>query len=370
MGKIQNPGASVDENIQDIYLAIAEHIKRARSNIVKSVNSEQVIAYWHIGKIIVEKEQQGQSRADYGKKLIKELANRLNKEFGQGFGATNLSHMKRFYLSYPDRIFHEPREKSLQVEFSPNLSWTHYRILMRESRKEVRHFYEIEAVKNHWSTPQLERQMTSFLFERLANSKDEKSVMELANKGQTIEKAEDTLKSPVVLDFLGYKEHHTYTESDLETAIIDHLQEFLLEMGRGFAFVARQKRLTIEGDYFKPDLIFYHTVLKCYVVIDLKTGKLTHENVGQMMMYVNYYDREVKQGDDNPTIGLLLCAEKNEAVVKYTLPENNQQIFSRKYQLHLPTVEELEQEVQREYIEATEQLEQSKKISEENDDAD
>jgi len=202
--------------------------------------------------------------------------------------------------------------------------------------------------------------VSSFLFERLAASKDEKSVMKLANKGQIIERPEDTLKSPVVLDFLGYKDHHSYTETQLEKTIINHLQDFLLEMGRGFAFVARQKRITIDGDYFRPDLIFYHTVLKCYVILDLKTSRLNHGDVGQMIMYVNYYDREIKLDDDNPTIGLLLCAEQNEAVVKYTLPEGNQQIFSRKYQLHLPTVEELKQEVQREYKEAKERLEQSK----------
>lgn len=220
---------------------------------------------------------------------------------------------------------------------------------MRELRPEVRRFYEIEAGKNGWSTPQLERQMTSFLFERLAASKDEAGVLRLASEGQVIEKAEDSLKSPYILDFLGYKDHHQYTETQLETAIIDHLQEFLLEMGCGFTFVARQKRIAVDGDYFKPDLILYHTFLKCYTIVDLKTSRLTHGDIGQMMMYVNYYDREVKQKSEGPTIGLLLCAEQNEAVVKYTLPTDSQQIFSRKYQLHLPTEEALKQEVQREY---------------------
>ena len=351
--------SSISEDMEDIYQTVVGHIRGARANVIQAVNAEQVIAYWHIGKKIIEKEQQGQDRADYGKQLIKELSKRLNKEFGGGFGQTNLSYMRRFYLTYPNRIFHEPREKFQNVDFNRNLSWAHYRILMRETRNDVRSFYELEAIKNHWSTVQLERQMSSFLFERILGSKDEKEVIKLANKGQVIEKPEDVLKSPFVLDFLGYKDHHSYTETQLEGAIISHLQDFLLEMGRGFAFVARQKRITIDGDHFRPYLIFYHTILKCHIIIDLKTARLEHGDVGQMMMYVNYFDREIKQQDDNPTIGLLLCAEHNEAVVKYTLPEDNQQIFSRKYQLHLPTVEELKQEIEREYQEAKERFEKN-----------
>jgi predicted nuclease of restriction endonuclease-like (RecB) superfamily len=368
MSKIQPSDLPFDQDLHDVYQPIAHYIRRARSNVLKSVNTEQVLAYWHIGKTLVEKEQEGKIRADYGKKLIKELSSRLNDEFGKGFGSSNLAYMKQFYLTYPNRIFHEPRGKSAQANFSQNLSWTHYRLLMRETRKEARSFYEIEAEKNSWSTPQLERQMTTFLYDRLAASKDEKGVMRLANKGQTIEKPEDALKNPVILSFLGYKEHHTYTETQLESAIIDHLQEFLLEMGRGFAFIARQKRLTIEGDYFKPDLIFYHTILKSYVIIDLKTDRLKHENIGQMMMYVNYFDRKIKQPDDNPTIGLLLCAAQNESVVKYTLPENNNQIFARKYQLHLPTIEELKQELQREYQDAKKQIEKNEEAPNDDDD--
>jgi predicted nuclease of restriction endonuclease-like (RecB) superfamily len=329
------------------------------------VNQEQIIAYWHIGRIIFEKEQKGKARAEYGKKLIEVLSKKLNQEFGKGFSAGTLRNIRQFYLVYQDRIRSEPRSKSYTLGFYKNLSWTHYRQLMRESRKEVRRFYEIEAAKNHWSTTQLERQMTSFLYERLAASKDEKAVLKLANEGQTINKPEDALKDPMVLDFLGYKEHHTYTETQLESAIINHLQEFLLELGRGFAFIGRQKRITIEGEHFRPDLIFYHTILKCYCIIDLKITRLTHGDVGQMMMYVNYYDREIKQADDNPTIGILLCAKQNKSVVKYTLPENNHQIFSRTYQFHLPTVEELKQEVEREYKEASEYLEKHSEDSNE-----
>ncbi|WP_440993215.1 PDDEXK nuclease domain-containing protein [Cysteiniphilum litorale] len=339
-------------NIEALYDQIAEHIKKARSNVLRAVNHEQVIAYWHIGKHIVMEEQKGQDRQQYGTYLIKQLSEKLTRHFGRGFSISNLKYIRQFYLTYHNRISHEARDQSQHIEFNPNLSWTHYRLLMSESRPSVRDFYEIEAAKNHWSTPQLERQMTSFLYERLAASKDEKGLIQLANHGQVIETPEDALKSPVVLDFLGYKEHHQYTESDLESAILDHLQEFLLEMGKGFAFVSRQKRITMDGEYFRPDLVFYHTILKAYCIIDIKAGKrINHGDVGQMMMYVNYYDREIKQSDDNPTIGLLLCAGENEAAVKYTLPEDNKQIFARKYQFHLPTQEELKVEIQREYQE-------------------
>ncbi|MFN3233842.1 MAG: YhcG family protein [Gammaproteobacteria bacterium] len=357
MKDINTPDNDSNElTIENIYSAIAKHIHQARTNVIKAVNAEQVLAYWHIGKIIVTQEQAGENRARYGKALLENLSTRLQKDFGKGFGITNLKYMRQFYLTYQNRIGHEVRDEFDIEGFDENLSWTHYRLLIKELRPEVRRFYEIEASKNGWSTPQLERQMTSFLFERLAASKDTKSIMKLASDGQIIQKPEDSLKNPYVLDFLGYKEHHSYTETDLESAIIDHLQDFLLELGSGFAFIARQKRITVEGEIFKPDLIFYHTILKCYTIIDLKTTRLKHENVGQMMMYVNYYDREVKRKDDNPTIGLLLCAEHNETAVKYTLPEGNQQIFSRKYQLHLPTIEELKQEVEREYKEAIQRL--------------
>ena len=351
---------SIDKTIEKVYQSIAGHILKARANILKSVNHEQVIAYWMIGKNIVEQEQLGESRANYGKALLENLSQRLNQEFGKGFGVTNLKYMRQFYLTYQNRIRHKPCDEFSVPEFNPNLSWSHYRILMRETRLESRSFYEIEAANNHWSVPQLQRQMGSFLFDRLSASQDEQSVLALANKGHVIEKAEDSLKDPVILEFLGYKEHHTYTETDLESAIINHLQDFLLEMGKGFAFIGRQKRITIEGDHFYPDLIFYHAILQSYIIIVLKINKLTHGDVGQMQMYVNYYDRDVKQKDDNPTIGLLLCAEKNDAVVKYTLPENNKQIFSRKYQLHLPTIEQLKEEVKREYQEAKMMLEKEK----------
>lgn len=342
-----------------------DYVEQARKNVLKSVNHEQTVAYWKIGRLIFEKEQQGKERAGYGAELLKTLSERLTKEFKRGFSVTNLKYMRQFYQIYKDRISHkacdQSGEESNSLNLNENLGWSHYRTLMAEPREEVRHFYEIEAAKNHWSVPQLKRQMNSFLYERLAASRDEKDVMKLANEGQVITKPEEALKDPVVLDFLGYKQHHKYTEHDLESGLIDHLQEFLLEMGRGFAFVGRQKRLTINGKHYYPDLVFFHTVLRCYIIVDCKIVELEHGDVGQMMLYVNYYDREVKLPDDNPTIGLLLCPDKDDAIVKYMTPKEDQQIFARKYQFHLPTVEELKDEVKREYQEVLEQINQTKK---------
>lgn len=342
-------------DFDDVCTKAITYVHRARERVLKSVNHEQVVASWNIGRLIVEKEQEGQLRAGYGQKLLTQLSERLNFEFGRGFSLTNLKYMRQFYQTYKNRIGHKPCDQS-KLSFNENIGWSHYRTLMSVSRSEVRDFYEKEAIKNHWSVPQLKRQMHSFLYERLAASKDEQGVMRLASEGQIISKPEDALKDPVVLDFLGYKEHHQYTEYDLETGIINHLQEFLLEMGRGFAFMERQKRITLNGKHYYPDLIFFHTVLRCYVVIDLKIVELSHADVGQMLLYVNYYDREIKLPDDNPTIGLLLCPDKDDAIVQYMTPKDDKQIFARKYQLHLPTVEELKKEVTKEYNQVLDKL--------------
>ena len=252
-------------------------------------------------------------------------------------------------------IFHALRGKSAQIEFwkpgklHPNLSWTHYRTLLRVDRAEPRAFYEIEDLKNNWSARELERQKNSLLYERLALSKDKKGLMKLATKGHNVQKPVDIFKDPVVIEFLGLPESPKLVETDLEQALINNLQLFLLELGKGFAFVARQERLTLEGDHFYIDLVFYHTVLKCYVIIDLKTGKLTHQDLGQLQLYVNYYDRERWTEGDNPTLGLILCADKNDAVVKYTLgPDQEKKIFASRYKLHLPTEAELKTEIRRE----------------------
>ena len=363
-------------------------LERARANVVRSVNSQMVIAYWLIGQEIVEEEQQGKKRAEYGKRLIEELSRNLTERYGKGFSVSNLWSFRQFYLAYVDRrpeILH-PKGRELERRkklhptggelplaekgrsmgdelqdsksyppgdesprgFFPDLSWSHYRALMRVENEHARSFYELEAAGNRWNKRQLERQIHSFYYERLLKSRDKAGMKELANQGEAAEQPMDVIKDPYVLEFLDLPESPRLVESELESALISRLQEFLLELGAGFAFMGRQKRLTLDGDHFYPDLIFYHTRLKCYVVIDLKVDKLSHGDLGQMQMYVNYYDREVRAPEDNPTVGLILCAEKNDAVVRYVLGEENEQIFASRYKLHLPSEKELRLELQRE----------------------
>lgn len=318
------------------YSRIHRIIENARGNIMRSVNSEMVQTYWLIGKEIVEEEQKGKGRAEYGKKLLENLAMRLRVDFGEGFDETNLRKIRQFYLIYPIR-------DALRLE----LSWTHYRILMRVDNTNARTFYEIETVKNNWSSRELERQKGSLLFERLALSKDKKAVKRLAVKGQETQTYEDVIKDPYVLEFTGLSPNIKLYENKLEQALIDNLSRFLLELGKGFTFVARQKRISLDGDHFYIDLVFYHVILKCYVLIDLKVGKLSHQDIGQLQMYVNYYDRDVKGTDDSPTVGLLLCENKKDAVVRYTLPQKNKQIFASRYKLYLPSEIELRKEMEK-----------------------
>ena len=324
---------------KEVYERIRKIIESARGNIARAVNTEMVMAYWHIGKEIVEEEQLGRSRAGYGEKLLASLAQRLSKDFGKGFDDSNLWNMRKFYQTYP--ILDAVRRE---------LSWTHYRILMRVEKPEARSFYEIECVKNNWSARELERQKGSLLFERLALSKNKKGLLTLAQRGQELASYEDMIKDPYVLEFTGLSAQSKLYENKLEQALIDNLSKFLLELGRGFTFVARQKRISLDGDHFYIDLVFYNTMLKCYVIIDLKIGKLVHQDIGQMQMYVNYYDREVKQSDDNPTVGLILCEDKRDSVVRYTLSKNNKQIFTSRYKLYLPTEKELVRELRRERL--------------------
>jgi predicted nuclease of restriction endonuclease-like (RecB) superfamily len=347
------------KRLDAIYKNIASYIHTARNNVLQTVNIEIVKAYWLIGKDIVEEEQAGKQRAEYGSFLLKEISLRLTKEFGQGFGRSTLADIRKFYLAY--QKVHAVRGQSEKQEFMPRLSWTHYRSLMRESRKEVREFYETESIKNCWSSRELERQMGSLLFDRLAKSKDKKGLMKLVYKGQEVTKPEDAIKDPVVLEFLGLPETHKLVESKLEEALISNLQNFLLELGKGFAFVARQKRLTLDGNHFYADLVFYHTMLKAYVIIDLKTTALSHSDLGQMQLYVNYFNREVRTEGDNPTIGLILCTGKSNAMVKYFFDGENKNIFASKYQFHLPTEKELEEELKREINEVKYQLQYEKR---------
>jgi len=319
------------------YKDIKDILEKARVKSFKAVNAAMVQAYWHIGKVIVEEEQKGAERAEYGKGLIQGLADRLSSEFGKGFDERNLWFMRSFYLAYP-------KVNALRSE----LSWTHYRLLLRVEKPEARAFYEAETVNVQWSTRELERQICSLLFERLALSRDKKGVLELAKKGHHIAAPSDIVKDPYVLEFLGLEKHEKHLEKDIEQALIDKLQQFLLELGKGFSFVSRQQRITLDGDHFYIDLVFYNRLTRCYVLVDLKVGKLTHQDIGQMQMYVNYYKRTQMIEGENEPIGILLCAEKNKAVVKFTLPEGQKQIYISKYISYLPTEKELRAEIMRE----------------------
>jgi predicted nuclease of restriction endonuclease-like (RecB) superfamily len=279
-------------------------------------------------------DQKGKHRAEYGKRILENLSLRLTSDFGAGFDLSNLWKIRKFYLTFPIL-------DALRLE----LSWSHYRVLMHIENRNARSFYEIESAKNNWSGRELVRQKGSLLFERLALSKDKAGLMRMAKKGQEIQTTQDLIKDPFILEFVGLPTTSKLYESNLEQALFDNLSRFLLELGKGFTFVGRQKRLTLDGDHFYIDLVFYNTILKCYVLIDLKIGKLTHQDIGQMQMYVNYYDRDVKQKGDNPTVGLLLCEDKKEAVVRYTLPKGNRHIFASKYKLTLPSEKELRKEL-------------------------
>lgn len=316
---------------KDIYEEIKNLLTSARNNITSNINSTMAKTYFLIGKRIVEEEQSGKERAIYGDELIKNLSLRLTKDFGKGFSKTNLKQMKSFYLIYG-------KGQTLSDQFK--LSWSHYLILMRMENIEERNFYEIESIQNNWSLRELRRQIDSALYERLILSRDKEKVKELALKGQIIEKPEDIVKDPYILEFLGLEEQSNYSENRLETEIINNLEKFLLELGKGFTFVGRQVRFTFDEKHFRVDLVFYNRILKCFVLIDLKIGEVTHQDLGQMQMYVNYYDRYVKLPDENKSIGIIICREKNDTLVKLTLPEDNKQIFASKYMTVIPSKEE------------------------------
>jgi predicted nuclease of restriction endonuclease-like (RecB) superfamily len=307
-------------------------LNKARTEIVSNVNKTMVYTYYEIGRIIVEEEQKGKGRAEYGQQLIEDLSEKLSFEFGKGFSSTNIKQMRSFYQIYS-------KGQTASDEFS--LSWSHYLKLMRIEDENERKFYEIEAFKNKWSLKELQRQYDSALYTRLALSIDKEKVLELAEKGLVVEKPKDAIKDPYVLEFIGLPDKSIYSESELEQKLIDKLEYFLLELGTGFTFVARQKRISFDEKHFRIDLVFYNRILKCFVLIDLKIGELKHQDIGQMQMYVNYYDREIKLAEENRTIGIILCQNKSEAVVQYTLPENNEQIFASKYQTVLPSKEDL-----------------------------
>lgn len=293
--------------------------------------------YWQIGKVIFEEEQQGKERAGYGEFLIKSISETLQPQLGSGFSVRQLERYRQFFRTFP-----------IASALRTQLGWTHYKTLISIGNNDKREFYIAEATKNNWTARQLERQVNSQLFERLLISNDLQSVLAVAREEKLPSEATEIIKDPMVLEFLGLKREAAYYEKDLETAIITHLHDFLLELGNGFSFVARQKRIHLDGDEFFIDLVFYNRLLQCFVLFEIKTTKLTHQDLGQLQMYVNYYDRLEKQDFENPTIGILLCADKNDAVVKITLPTNNQTIVAAKYQLYLPTEQQLIAEVRKE----------------------
>ncbi len=390
----------ISNSNKELYAQVVTLLQSAKGQVLRTVNQTMVLTYFEIGRLLVEEEQGGEEKAQYGKELLKGLSKVLTKEFGKGFSVTNLERMRLFYQVY--RISATPlpisentdiasldesnRKSSTVLPISEDeqkqqtssvvsikkgqtvsdqsnqekvevaqkhqflLSWSHYLKLMRIDDLAERQFYEIESKKNNWSVRELNRQYDSALYTRLALSRDKKEVQKLSEKGHVIEKPQDVIKDPYILEFLGLPELTAYSENDLEQEIINKLEHFLLELGNGFTFVARQKRISLDDTHFRIDLVFYNRILKCFVLIDLKIGELKHQDLGQMQMYVNYYDRELKLEDENNTIGIVLCKNKRESVVEYTLPENNEQIFASKYQTVLPSKEDLKSIINRQNI--------------------
>lgn len=323
------------QDIQSLYNEVREIIASARQSAVRSVDFYRVQMCWNIGKRILETEQEGKERAEYGTYLLKNLAKKLEPEYGTGFSYRQLQFCRQFYRMYPIA-------NALRSQFN----WTQYRLLLAIPDDYKREYYELEAVNNGWTAREMERQINSQLYERLLLSNDKESVLAVARKERIPQQPQEIIKDPMVLEFLGLERKSSYYEKDLEQALITHLQKFLLELGNGFTFVARQKRILIEDDEFFADLVFYNRLLRCFVVIELKTEKLTHQDLGQLQMYVNYYDRVEKLPDENPTIGILLCTAKNDTVVKMSLPEDNASILASQYQLYLPTQDQLKTEVE------------------------
>lgn len=352
-----------DTELQKLCTESVELIHYARNLVVKHVNTVQIMTYYSLGRWIVETQQKGEKRAKYGSEILKKLSKKLQDEFGKGFAVDTLKQARRFYLFYKERISEtmfslfaiqksETVSHFFEKEFPFIVSWSHYVLLMRIENDSERSFYEIESAKEGWSVRTLQRQYNSSLYERLALSRDKEGVLRLATEGNIIVKPSDIIKQSTVLEFLGMEEKTNYSESDLETALINKLQKFLLELGKGFLFEARQKRFTYDEDNYYVDLVLYNRLLRCYVLVDLKIDKLTHQDLGQMQMYVNYYDRYEKTADENPTIGILLCKEKNNALVEITLPKDAN-IYASEYKLYLPDKKLLQQKLNEWFEEET-----------------
>ncbi|WP_373518802.1 YhcG family protein [Pricia sp.] len=329
-----------DKEHQDLFERISGILNMARQLVVQTVNHTMVYGYFEIGRAIVEGRQHGGERASYGKSVLKRVSAELTARFGRGFSVDNLERMRKFYLTYPDRISATPLRKlgkkgNLPMDFP--LSWSHYLKLMQIDDNDERRFYELESTTNNWSLKELKRQSDSALYHRLALSRDKKGVAELSKKGQVVVKPEDSIKDPYILEFLGLPEHSRYSESDMEQGLIDKLEHFLLELGKGFTFVSRQERISFDERHFRIDLVFYNRILRSFVLIDLKIGDVKHQDLGQMQMYVNYYDRKVRLPEENKTVGIVLGRSKSTTLVEFTLPEDNKQIFASKYQMVLPS---------------------------------
>ena len=350
--------------VSSLFTEVKTIIENAKRQIVRNVNSIIVYSYIQIGKRIVEFEQQGNSRAEYAEETIKKLSQELTREFGKGYSIDNLEKMRKFYLTYEQRISESPVRKSTLKTTKKSeslvrnlqnpidkfgsrfpLSWTHYFHLLKIDILKEHDFYEIETISNNWSIREIQRQYQSSLYERLTLNRNKKQIKALSKKDQVITDTIDSLKDPFVLEFLDLKEDSRYSESDLENAIISRIEHFMIELGKGFLFEGRQRRLSFEGDNFYVDLVFYNRLLRCYVLLDLKIGKLSHQDIGQMQMYVNYYNKKVKLPEENLTIGIILCKEENKTVVEFTLPENNNTIFAKEYKLYLPSKHQLKEQL-------------------------
>lgn len=356
---------------QTLYSEIKQILEQSRNSAVRTVNFSMVIAYWHIGKRIVEEEQKGNKKAHYGDALLLELSKKLSSDFGNGFSLTNLKYIRQFYIvfsstsishaasdqsfkKFQEPISHSVSDRSINITktkfLREELSWTHYRLLLKIENSNARIYYMNECAEQNWSTRTLERQINSFYYERLLSSKNKKALINNTKKESEKDKPSilDFVKDPYVLEFLELKQNNDLYEKELETELLNKIQSFLLELGKGFSFVARQKRISADSEHFFVDLVFYNYILKCFVLIDLKAGKLTHQDIGQMDLYVRYFEDQVKQKSDNPTIGIILCSEKNETIVKYSVLKENKQLFASKYKLYLPSEKELIKELNNE----------------------
>lgn len=349
--------------IPNLFQAVKNILNTATSNVYRAANSAMVTAYWEIGRLIVEEEQGGALKADYGKNVLKDLSANLTSEFGRGYSVSNLKNFRQFYLVFPDVCKMNTTDNSvlpIRQTLSSVLSWSHFCLLMRVENQAAREFYQKESIQQNWSVRALDRQISTLYYERIISSRDKNPVKLEAEKSiqALTESPRDFIKDPYILEFLRLKPENSYLEKSLEAALLENLHSFILELGRGFAFVSRQYHINAGAEDYYIDLVFYNYILKCFVLIDLKVGKLTHQDVGQMDMYVRMFEEKIRQADDNPTIGIILCSQQNESVIKYSVLAESKQLFSSKYKLYLPTEEELKAELERDRIHIENQLQE------------